>query len=177
MQKRKAKSRLKITRRRKAIKRIGRITLAIEIIVCIALWGFVFDFLKIISILEKPVSAYQKPIIKEIEVVREIKTAKVTAYSCGGLETDSEILMNCPSLFSGEPKTTNGTTPIPHKTMACDPSNMGKTFELEGYGEITCSDTGGAIKGQGRFDLYVESVEEARQFGVKYITYYEKGEL
>lgn len=173
MQKQKAKSRLKITRRRKAIKKLGRITLAIEIIVCITLWGLVFDFTRIINNLETPASAYQTPIIIEKEVIREIKKAKVTAYSCGGLTTNEEILMNCPSLFSGEPKTANGTTPIPYKTMACDLSNMGKTFYIEGYGERTCTDTGGAIKGEGRFDLYVESVQEGYDFGVKYLEYYE----
>lgn len=167
------KSRLKVTQRKKAIKLIGKMTLAIEIIVCVALWGLVFDFVKIINSLETPVNAYQSPVIIEKEVIKEIKTAKVTAYSCGGLTTDAEIMMNCPSLKSGKPRTANGTTPIPYKTMACDPSNLGKTFELEGYGSVTCTDTGSAIKGEGRFDLYVEDVTEAYDYGVKYIEYSE----
>ena len=119
------------------------------------------------------VRAYQEVVIKEVEVIREVKIAKVTAYSCGGLETEAEILMNCPSLKSGTPKTANGTEPIPNKTMACDPANMGKTFELKGIGRVTCTDTGSAIKGAGRFDLYLATVEEARHFSVKYIEYWE----
>lgn len=105
---------------------------------------------------------------EEPEVIPEYKLAHVTAYSCGGLKTKKEILMNCPSLLSGEPKTANGTTPIAGKTMACDKANMGRKFELiiDGDPQVwICTDTGGAIKGAGRFDLYVEDVGEAWKFG------------
>lgn len=101
------------------------------------------------------------------------KTGKATAYSCGDLKTEAEIKMNCPSLFTGEPKTANGTTPIPGKTMACDDANMGKTFYIEGLGERTCTDTGGAIKGPGRFDIYVSDIDEAWKFGRPEVQYYE----
>jgi len=117
--------------------------------------------------------AYSGVLIVEKEVVKVVKTAKVTAYSCGGLKTDAEIEMNCPSLKGGSPRTANGTTPIANKTMACDPANMGKSFNLEGYGEVVCTDTGGAIKGAGRFDLYVENVAEAYAYGVQYLEYSE----
>jgi 3D (Asp-Asp-Asp) domain-containing protein len=100
-----------------------------------------------------------------------VKKAKVSAYSCGGLKTEAEIKMNCPSLLRGEPKTATGTTPIPYRTMACDRANLGRTFEIEGIGQVVCNDTGGAIKGSGRFDLYLETVEEARQFGVRELAY------
>lgn len=101
------------------------------------------------------------------------KTAIVTAYSCGGLTTDEEIDMNCPSLRNHpQGRTATGTTPIPYKTIACDKENLGRTFHLEGIGQVICEDTGGAIKGAGRFDLYVESVEDARKFGRKTLSYY-----
>lgn len=103
----------------------------------------------------------------------EWKTGLATAYSCGNLTTQAEIRMNCPSLFNGEPKTANGTTPIANKTMACDKANMGRTFFIRGQGMLTCSDTGGAIKGAGRFDIYLDTVEEARQFGKQTVEYYE----
>lgn len=100
-------------------------------------------------------------------------TALVTAYSCGGLVTDEEIDMNCPSLRNHpNGRTATGTTPIPYKSMACDKANLGRTFFLEGIGEVICTDTGGAINGSGRFDLYVETVQEARQFGKRTLSYY-----
>ena len=109
---------------------------------------------------------------EEIVQVEEVKIARVSAYSCGGLTTEAEIRMNCPSLLSGEPKTATGSTPIPNKTMACDRANLGKQFEING--EIwTCNDTGGNIVGENRFDLYLETVDEARQFGVQYLAYSE----
>jgi 3D (Asp-Asp-Asp) domain-containing protein len=103
----------------------------------------------------------------------EWKVAKVTAYSCGGINTEAEMLMNCPSLKNGSPKTANGTTPEPMKTMACDKANMGKVFDLQGIGKVLCSDTGGAIKGQGRFDLYVSNIDEAYEWGTQYMLYKE----
>ena len=101
----------------------------------------------------------------------EPKFAKVTAYSCGGLTTEAEVNMNCPSLKSGRALTANGTEPIPYKTMACDKANMGRVFELKGIGQVRCTDTGGAITGAGRFDLYVENVQEAYKFGVQKVEY------
>jgi 3D (Asp-Asp-Asp) domain-containing protein len=116
-----------------------------------------------------------KFIVEAKELEPEIKIAKVTAYSCGGLTTQAEIDMNCPSLRSGKPRTANGTEPIPNKTMACDPANMGKTFKLDINDGImfVCTDAGSAIVGSGRFDIYLETVEEAREFGVQYIEYSE----
>lgn len=110
---------------------------------------------------EKPKTTKQAP----------LKIAKVTAYSCEGLKTTAEILMNCPSLKSGQPTTANGEAPIPNKTMACDPANMGKVFYIQGLGEVRCNDTGGRIKGAGRFDVYLSSVQEAREWGVRRLAY------
>lgn len=95
-----------------------------------------------------------------------------TAYSCGGLNTPAEILMNCPSKIKHpNGKTATGTTPDPNRTIACDPANLGKTFLIEGVGIRTCEDTGGAIKGAGRFDIYLPHVAQARAFGGQEITY------
>lgn len=131
--------------------------------------------------LSEPVEATESAVIETVapvyaaDEIPEVitKTAHVTAYSCVGLETTKEILMNCPSILDGQPQTSSGTTPIPYKTMACDRANMGRTFDIEGIGQVKCTDTGGAIKGQGRFDLYLPTVQEARQFGVQYLSYSE----
>lgn len=102
------------------------------------------------------------------------KTAKVTAYSCGGLKTEKEINMNCPSLRKyPKGRTATGTTPRPNITVACDRANLGRRFELEGVGEVVCEDVGGGIKGAGRFDLYVEDVQTARKWGNKKLQYRE----
>lgn len=106
------------------------------------------------------------------KIAPAVKMALVTAYSCGGLVTEEEILMNCPSLKNyPEGRTANGTVPVPYKTVACDRANMGRRFVLAGIGEVICTDTGGAIQGEGRFDLYVSDVYEARQFGKQKIQY------
>lgn len=104
----------------------------------------------------------------------EPKIATVTAYSCVDLLTADQIAMNCPS-FRYDPKgrTADGTNPIPYKTMACDPAYMGTVYELEGVGRVKCTDTGGAIVGEGRFDLYVENVGTAMKWGVKQLEYSE----
>ncbi len=102
------------------------------------------------------------------------KLAKVTAYSCGGLKTEAEIDMNCPSIRKyPRGRTNSGTTPRPYRTVACDRANLGKRFILDGIGEVTCEDTGGAIKGAGRFDVYLPTVQEAREFGVQELLYRE----
>ena len=100
------------------------------------------------------------------------KTATITAYSCNGITDKYHLEMNCPSSgIVGEPRTANGTAPIIDKTMACDPANMGRTFEIEGLGLRTCTDTGGAIKGAGRFDLYVSDIQTAYKFGKQQLQY------
>jgi 3D (Asp-Asp-Asp) domain-containing protein len=113
----------------------------------------------------------------EEPVEEEVSYAKVTAYSCIGLETEAEIQMNCPSLKHAPlGMTATGTTPRPYKTVACDRANLGRIFELEGIGKVKCEDTGGAINGAGRFDLYVTDVHEARQWGVRQVAYKLVGE-
>ena len=168
--KQKGRSRLKAYKRKIFLDKFT----AWSLLPVLFLWIAVFCSFEGVKVADKAQAyKYQPPVIVEKEVVKVVKTARVTAYSCGGLTTEAEITMNCPSLRTGGPRTANGTTPIANKTMACDSANMGKTFNLEGYGEVTCTDTGGAIKGAGRFDLYVENVAEAYAYGVQYLEYSE----
>jgi len=170
--KQKARSRIKKLSLEKRLQ--APVVLLTTIELCIFLWAFgqFSEYKKVLSQIE--VKAYEKPIVIEKQVVREVKIAKVTAYSCGGLQTDAEIDMNCPSLRNHpNGRTATGTTPRPNVTVACDKANLGKTFELKGIGQVKCEDTGSAIKGAGRFDLYVETVEEAYAFGTQYIEYFE----
>jgi 3D (Asp-Asp-Asp) domain-containing protein len=138
--------------------------------------GFSFSLLFLNQHKEEAIVLAYEEIQPEIIEVQEEKmeSAIVTAYSCIGLETEEEIKLNCPSKkYSPNGRTATGTEPRPYKTVACDRSNLGKTFYLEGIGEVKCEDTGGAIKGAGRFDLYVESVDAARKWGKQEILYKE----
>lgn len=62
-------------------------------------------------------------------------------------------------------RTATGTWPS-RGTVAVDPNviPLGTKLHIEGYGEAIAADTGGDIKGQ-RVDLYMDSYEEAIQFG------------
>ena len=62
-------------------------------------------------------------------------------------------------------RTATGTWPS-RGTVAVDPRviPLGSELYVEGYGPTVAADTGGDIKGQ-RIDLYMESYEEAIQFG------------
>ena len=62
-------------------------------------------------------------------------------------------------------RTATGTWPS-RGTVAADPNviPLGSVLYVEGYGPAVAADTGGDIKGQ-RVDLYMDSYEEAIQFG------------
>ena len=62
-------------------------------------------------------------------------------------------------------RTATGTWPS-RGTIATDPRviPLGTELYIEGYGPAVAADTGGDIKGQ-RVDLYMDSYEEAIQFG------------
>lgn len=173
----KGKSRLKKTRARKRLKK----AIYISSFITLLLWTLVFYLLAHFNKPE-PTVKLEKTTIKEVKAIEviKVKTAKVTAYSCGGLETRAEIKMNCPSLFYGKPKTANGTEPIPYKTGACNRELMGQTLEIMDLGlTIKCTDTFGQHHEDTKcadktcIDLYVEDVQEARAFGVQYLEYYE----
>ncbi|PGY07734.1 3D domain-containing protein, partial [Bacillus sp. AFS031507] len=52
--------------------------------------------------------------------------------------------------------------------IAVDPSviPLGSKVYVEGYGEATAADTGGAIKGN-RIDVFIPAEQDAINFGVK----------
>ena len=96
---------------------------------------------------------------------KKTKTAKVTAYSCGGITNAKEKLMNCPNGI-----TASGNVPVPGITVACDRALLGRKVQIEGIGTRICQDTGGAIKGD-KIDLYVENISVAYAWGVKHMQY------
>lgn len=111
---------------------------------------------------------YDQAVIKHLTkpTPKPKKQALVTAYSCVGITTAGEKAMNCPNGISA-----SGMPLVPYKTAACDRANMGRVFNLEGIGEVTCVDVGGAIKGAGRFDLYVTDIQTAYQWGKQTVAY------
>lgn len=92
-----------------------------------------------------------------------------TAYSCGGITTEAERLMNCPN-----GKTATGTVPTVGHTMACEKRLLGRVVQLtfsNGKSFVGhCSDTGGAITND-RFDIYMADLDTAREFGRQHVTY------
>ena len=111
--------------------------------------------------------------IKSLEASAEAKAfknvdkiASITAYTCDPNMTPKQKAINCPNGL-----TATGKKPVAGVTIACDKANLGKTFEIQGYGERVCQDVGGAIKGAGVFDLYVDTLSEALNFGTQNIKY------
>jgi 3D (Asp-Asp-Asp) domain-containing protein len=97
--------------------------------------------------------------------------AVATAYSCGGITTDAQLMMNCPSkLTHPNGKTAIGTIPVVGKTVACNPSMLGKHIVIKGFGSRTCEDTGSAIKGN-RIDIYMSDIQLAFAYGIHTIEY------
>ena len=94
-------------------------------------------------IIPEVVQEYQEPEPPEPETI----TFEATAYTWTGN------------------RTATGTWPS-RGTVAVDPRviPLGTELHIEGYGPAVAADTGGDIKGQ-RVDLYMDSYEEAIQFG------------
>lgn len=92
------------------------------------------------------------------------ETFIVTAYESSPRSTGKWAQFNL---------TKSGTTPAKLRTIAVDPSviRLGALCYLKGWGWAVAEDTGSAIKGK-RIDIYLDSVEEAVNFGVKEITVY-----
>lgn len=93
------------------------------------------------------------------EAPKEI-TVKATAYTadcegCSGITKTGVNLKANPD----------------EKVIAVDPSviPLGSKVYIEGYGEATAADTGGAIKGN-RIDVYMQNESDALQFGAKELT-------
>ena len=102
---------------------------------------------------------------KEATHIASKRVARVTAYSCIGIKSAKERLMNCPNNI-----TADGSIPVVGKTVACDKSLLGKSVLIKGIGERKCEDTGGAITAD-RIDLYVSDIATAYSFGVKSLEY------
>lgn len=68
---------------------------------------------------------------------------------------------------------TRSGTQVSRGTVAVDPRviPLGTKVYIEGYGHAECLDTGGAIKGN-RIDLYMETKEEAFEFGRRQVKVY-----
>lgn len=98
----------------------------------------------------------------------EPQIAKITAYTCDPTMTAEQKAMNCPNGI-----TATGTVPQHMKTVACPVKYLGTQFEIEGVGIVTCEDVGGAIKGEARFDLFLDTYSEAMQWGTRYLEYKE----
>jgi 3D (Asp-Asp-Asp) domain-containing protein/LysM repeat protein len=86
-------------------------------------------------------------------------TVKATAYtaSCEGCSGTTATGLN----IKDNPN---------EKVIAVDPSviPLGSKVYVEGYGEATAADTGGAIKGN-RIDIFIPSEQDAINFGVKQV--------
>jgi 3D (Asp-Asp-Asp) domain-containing protein/LysM repeat protein len=99
------------------------------------------------------------PADTQSDVTKEIKV-KATAYTadcegCSGITKTGVNLKANPD----------------EKVIAVDPSviPLGSKVYIEGYGEATAADTGGAIKGN-RIDVYMQNESDALQFGAKELT-------
>ena len=73
--------------------------------------------------------------------------------------------MNCPNGV-----TATGTIPKEGRTVACSSDLKGKTIHIETVGERLCEDRGGNIN-DGKIDLYMSHVDEARAWGIRKLAY------
>jgi 3D (Asp-Asp-Asp) domain-containing protein len=100
-----------------------------------------------------------EPIAEVVEEVPEWHTFEVTAY------TSREESTGKHPGDDGYGITASGEPVSEGITAACPPSlPFGQRIEIEGVGERICTDRGGAIN-EGRLDIYIAELKEARQFG------------
>jgi 3D (Asp-Asp-Asp) domain-containing protein len=95
-----------------------------------------------------------------------LPSATVTAYTCGYESTGKRIGEK------GYCITAYGYHLTPKDSMkivAADPRyyHSGQVIFLEDIGYVTVRDTGSAIKGKYRFDIFIDNLNEAKKFGVK----------
>jgi 3D (Asp-Asp-Asp) domain-containing protein len=106
-----------------------------------------------------PVVLAPEPVVEVVAEAPEWITFEVTAYTAGPESTGKR-----PG-DEGYGITASGETVRENYTLACPPSMaFGTRLEIEGIGERVCMDRGGAIK-EGRLDVYIAELKEARQFG------------
>jgi 3D (Asp-Asp-Asp) domain-containing protein len=105
---------------------------------------------------EMPVVLAPEPVVVEAPAWH---TFEVTAYTAGPESTGKQ-----PGDV-GYGMTASGEPVREGITAACPPSMaFGTRLEIEGIGERVCFDRGGSIK-EGRLDIYIAELKEARQFG------------
>jgi 3D (Asp-Asp-Asp) domain-containing protein len=110
---------------------------------------------------EMPVVLAPEPIVEVVEPAWQ--TFEVTAYTAGEESTGKQ-----PG-DDGYGMTASGEHVRENYTLACPPSMaFGTRLEIEVVGERVCADRGGAIK-EGRLDVYIAGLEEARQFGRQWL--------
>lgn len=104
------------------------------------------------SVLENTLINGEKPEGKEVTGKKMI--ANLSAYTAAADECGKS-----------DGITASGAKVTPNRTLAC-PKNyaFGTKVYIEGMGEYTCEDRGGAIKGN-KFDIYVVTKSEAFAFG------------
>lgn len=104
------------------------------------------------SVLDNTILTGEKAEVKEITGKKMI--ANLSAYTAAADECGKS-----------DGITASGKKVTPKRTLAC-PKNyaFGTKVYIEGMGEYTCEDRGGAIKGN-KFDIYVVTKAEAFSFG------------
>jgi len=104
----------------------------------------------------------------QIPETPKTQTAIVTAYTCGFESTGKRFGSKGYCVTASGYKLTPKDS---YKIVAADPRYyyFGQRIYLEGIGEVTVEDTGSAIKGRNRFDIFIDNLEEAKRFGVKRI--------
>jgi 3D (Asp-Asp-Asp) domain-containing protein len=109
---------------------------------------------------EMPVVLAPEPVVEVIAEPEPVwQTFEVTAYTANAESTGKS-----PG-DTGYGITASGEHVRENYTLACPPSMaFGTRLEIEGIGERVCTDRGGAIK-EGRLDIYIAELKEARQFG------------
>jgi 3D (Asp-Asp-Asp) domain-containing protein len=114
---------------------------------------------------EMPVVLAPEPIVEVIAEVHKPawQTFEVTAYTA-----NEESTGKSPG-DAGYGITASGEHVRENYTIACPPSRaFGTRLEIEGIGERVCSDRGSAIT-EGRLDIYIAELKEARQFGRQWL--------
>jgi 3D (Asp-Asp-Asp) domain-containing protein len=108
---------------------------------------------------EMPVVLAPEPVVEVVTEEPVWQTFEVTSYTSGPESTGKR-----PG-DAGYGITASGEHVRENYTLACPPSMaFGTRLEIEGVGERVCTDRGGAIK-EGRLDIYIAELKEARQFG------------
>jgi 3D (Asp-Asp-Asp) domain-containing protein len=110
---------------------------------------------------EMPVVLAPEPVVEVVAAEPEPAwlTFEVTAYTSGPESTGKQ-----PG-DAGYGITASGEHVRENYTLACPPSMaFGTRLDIEGVGERVCTDRGSAIT-EGRLDIYIAELEEARQFG------------